>query len=105
VLLWVIDIETTGMAPPAEIIEFGRVDVVSEGDAWRIGRPMVRLYRPLNGIPPETMAVHHITEADFPPTLDATAERELSRTQVRSLAPPRHPVLFLAVPLRQHEFS
>lgn len=64
-LLRVIDIETTGMAPPAEIIEFGRVDVVSEGETWRIDRPMARLYRPLNGIPPETKAVHHITEADF----------------------------------------
>jgi exodeoxyribonuclease X len=65
VLLRVIDIETTGMAPPAEIIEFGRTDVVSEADGWRIERPMARLYRPLHGIPPETMAVHHITEADF----------------------------------------
>ena len=60
-LFRVIDIETTGMEPPAEIIELGRVDVVSEGDGWRIDRPMARLYRPLHGIPPETMAVHHIT--------------------------------------------
>ncbi len=29
--LRVIDIETTGEAPPAEIIEFGRVDVVRAG--------------------------------------------------------------------------
>jgi len=65
VLLRVIDIETTGMAPPAELIEFGRVDVVSEGNTWHIGRPMAQLYRPLSGIPPETMAVHHITETDF----------------------------------------
>jgi exodeoxyribonuclease X len=64
-LLRVIDIETTGMEPPAEIIELGRVDVVSQGDGWRIDRPMARLYRPLHGIPPETMAVHHITEDDF----------------------------------------
>ena len=27
--------------------------------------PLAWLYRPLRGIPPETMAVHHITEADF----------------------------------------
>ena len=60
--LRVIDIETTGEAPPAEIIEVGRVDVVAVRDAWRIERPMARLYRPLNGIPPEAMAVHHITE-------------------------------------------
>ena len=62
----VIDIETTGLAPPAEIIEIGRVDVVIEGDSTFIEQPLSRLYRPLHGIPPETMAVHHITEADFP---------------------------------------
>ena len=64
-LLRVIDIETTGMAPPAEIIDFGRTDVISDNDGWRTDRPMSRLYKPLNGIPPETMAVHHITEEDF----------------------------------------
>jgi exodeoxyribonuclease X len=63
--LRVIDIETTGMAPPAEIIEFGRVDLLLDEGTWRVERPMARLYRPLNGIPPETMAVHHITELDF----------------------------------------
>jgi len=63
--LRVIDIETTGMEPPAEIIEFGRVDVVSSGTGSVIEPPMSRLYRPLLGIPPETMAVHHICEDDF----------------------------------------
>lgn len=61
----VIDLETTGLAPPAEIIEFGRVDVVIQNGDPTVGRPMARLYRPLHGIPPETMAVHHITPADF----------------------------------------
>jgi exodeoxyribonuclease X len=65
VILRVIDIETTGAAFPAEIIEFGRVDVVGDGADWQVSRPMARLYRPLNGIPPETMAVHHITEEMF----------------------------------------
>ena len=74
--LRVIDIETTGAAPPAEIIEFGRVDVVRTGNAWVVERPMARLYRPLGAIPPETMAVHHITEADFTPnTPVCTLER------------------------------
>jgi exodeoxyribonuclease X len=63
--LRVIDIETTGTEPPAEIIEVGRVDVVTDGSGVQVGKPMARLYRPLNGIPPETKAVHHITEADF----------------------------------------
>lgn len=76
-LLRVIDIETTGMAPPAEIIEFGRVDVVGEGGDWRIDRPMARLYRPLNGIPPETMAVHHITESDFDADTPVCTEERL----------------------------
>lgn len=66
--LRVIDIETTGQAPPAEIIEFGRVDVHDTGAGWQIERPMARLYRPVGEIPPETMAVHHITPQDF--TLD-----------------------------------
>jgi DNA polymerase III epsilon subunit-like protein len=63
--LRVIDLETTGMEPPAEIVEFGRADVVADGVRVTIERPMTRLYRPLNGIPPEALAVHHITEADF----------------------------------------
>ncbi|MGI4795126.1 MAG: exonuclease domain-containing protein [Janthinobacterium lividum] len=74
--LRVIDIETTGQAPPAEVIEFGRVDVCYAGSEWQVERPMARLYRPMNGIPPETMAVHHITEADMTPdTPVCTADR------------------------------
>lgn len=66
--LRVIDLETTGTEPPAaEIIEFGRVDVVIDPAGTRVGTPQAWLYRPLRGIPPETMAVHHITEADFRP--------------------------------------
>ena len=64
-LLRVIDIETTGTEPPAEVIEFGRVDVISGEAGVQVQAPMARLYKPLNGIPPETMAVHHLTEADF----------------------------------------
>lgn len=75
----VIDIETTGLEPPAaEIIEIGRVDVVvddSFGMVTSIEPPRTRLYRPLNGIPPETKAVHHLTESDFPATMsECTAE-------------------------------
>ena len=61
----VIDIETTGLAPPSEIIEFGYVDVSVSETGTEIGRPVAVLFRPLKGIPPETMAVHHLTEDDF----------------------------------------
>lgn len=63
--LRVIDLETTGTEPPAEIIEFGRVDVVVGEGSTTIEAPQAWLYRPLRGIPPETKAVHHITEVDF----------------------------------------
>lgn len=63
----VIDLETTGLAPPAEIIEIGRTDVVASDFGVTVDAPRSQLYRPLNGIPPETMAVHHLTEADFGP--------------------------------------
>jgi hypothetical protein len=40
--LRVIDIETTGEAPPAEIIEFGRVDVHEARNGWRADRVRAR---------------------------------------------------------------
>ena len=64
----VIDIETTGLVPPAEIIEIGCVDVVVENGAIAIEPPRAQLFRPVHGITPETMAVHHITERDFDDT-------------------------------------
>jgi exodeoxyribonuclease X len=74
--LRVIDIETTGETPPAEIIEFGRADVHDADGSWHVDRPMARLYRPLCAIPPETMAVHHLTDKDFTPdTPDCSPER------------------------------
>lgn len=63
----VIDLETTGLEPPAEIIEVGRSDVVWGAAGLTVEPPVAWLYRPLNGIPPETMAVHHLTEGDFGP--------------------------------------
>jgi exodeoxyribonuclease X len=62
-VLRVIDIETTGWAPPAEIIEVGHMDLIqTPNGGWEIGNGGSSLYRALRGITPETMAVHHITE-------------------------------------------
>lgn len=63
--LRVIDIETTGDDATAEIIEFGRVDVSLGDGTCHIGPALAWLYRPLKGIPPEAMAVHHITHDSF----------------------------------------
>ena len=68
--LRVVDLETTGMEPPSEVIEFGFSDVVRDDQGISISEPTAWLYRPLNGIPPETMAVHHLTEDDFGQSAD-----------------------------------
>lgn len=70
----VIDIETTGLVPPAEIIEIGCVDVVAADGVISIELPRAQLFRPLHGITPETMAVHHITERDFTPDTPACTD-------------------------------
>ena len=63
----VIDLETTGSRPPAHAVcEIGWQDVVlSEGGRWIVsddrGGQLVNPGRP---IPPVTMAVHHIIDAD-----------------------------------------
>lgn len=64
--LRVIDLETTGMAPPAEVIEIGIVDVEVTSSGVAISKPWARLFRPAGPIPCETMAVHHITQSQIP---------------------------------------
>ncbi|MCR5875120.1 hypothetical protein LRS10_13560 [Phenylobacterium sp. J426] len=60
----VIDYETTGMEPPAVVIEHGYCDVENDGDGWRIGPRGSFLYR-AEAVPPEVRAVHHICAADL----------------------------------------
>ena len=64
VLLRVIDCETTGLKPPeAEIVEWGWTDVLfdTETKTVTVRTPESRLFCPVNGIPPEMSAVHHLT--------------------------------------------
>ena len=72
-LIRVIDFETTGLAPPeAAVCEVGWCDVVfhpeinqdPETHHWSVGAPHSVLVDPGRPIPPEAMAVHHITDAD-----------------------------------------
>jgi exodeoxyribonuclease X len=76
----VVDLETTGLAPPeAGICEYGFVNVLSiEPDhvgaprEWEIGAPVSTLTNPGHAIPPEASAVHHIVDIDvaFEPPFD-----------------------------------
>lgn len=60
----VVDFETTGTEPPAEVVEVGYCDLTHQGDGfWSVGEPQSRLCR-VAAIPPETRAVHHISLAE-----------------------------------------
>lgn len=63
-VLRVIDFETTGMEPPAEVVEVGYCDLTrGEDGAWTVGQPASWLCG-VSTMPPEVRAVHHITLAD-----------------------------------------
>lgn len=62
-IIRVIDFETTGMEPPAEVVEYGYCDLIGEAGVWSVGSPVSRLCG-VNAIPPEVRAVHHITMAE-----------------------------------------
>jgi len=66
-LIRVIDLETTGQAPPTHgVCEIGWQDVVLQSDGrWEIyGEGGNRMVNPGRQIPPLTMAVHHIRDED-----------------------------------------
>ena len=63
----VVDLETTGSSPPAHAVcEIGWQDVVRRSDGrWSLGPGHGELLvNPGRSIPPVTMAVHHIMDAD-----------------------------------------
>ena len=66
-IIRVIDFETTGLEPPAEVIEVGYCDLIKPGhDAtlpWVVDDP-VAFFCGAKSVPPETRAVHHISPSD-----------------------------------------
>lgn len=60
----VIDLETTGLAPPETVVEIGWCDVLGLGQDWTVDPPRSRMVDPLKAIPPEASAIHHITDDD-----------------------------------------
>lgn len=63
-LISVVDVETTGFAPPAEVIEIGRTGVWSDA-RMAIGMTESTVFRPVNGNPAEARAIHHLGPKDF----------------------------------------
>lgn len=64
-VLRVIDFETTGMEPPAVVVEVGYCDLTQLADgSWDIGEPDSWLCGGVDAMPPEVRAVHHISFSD-----------------------------------------
>ena len=59
-------------------MEGGRAEQVWGGGGTGMDETMAWIYRPLNGIPPDNMAVHHITEDDFGPNAPVCTPERLS---------------------------
>jgi exodeoxyribonuclease X len=83
----VVDLETTGDAPPDHAVcEIGwcdvkstRQDLIERPSGWEVGLPLAQLINPRRSIPPETAAIHHIIDEDVAgsPTWDQVASHVL----------------------------
>lgn len=76
----IIDFETTGTEPPAEVVEVGYCDLIrGEDGTWSVGQPVSWLCG-VEAIPAETRAVHHISLQDVAdkPAYDPIALLEAS---------------------------
>lgn len=65
-IIRVVDVETCGLEPPAGIVEIGWCDIGhSPVMDWMVYEPpLAQLCHPGQSIPPETSAIHHLTDAD-----------------------------------------
>jgi exodeoxyribonuclease X len=59
-VITVVDFETTGMEPPAQVVEVGFCDLVNDGAGWMVKEGGGWLCG-VDAIPPEVRAVHHIS--------------------------------------------
>lgn len=65
-VLRVIDFETNGLAPPAEVIELGRCDLTGSSDGeWTVGMPSAELFSISAPMDPGARATHHIQPAEI----------------------------------------
>lgn len=62
-IIRIVDFETTGMEPPAQVCEVGWCDLVRTEDEWVVDGPFSFLTG-AKTMPPEVRAVHHIALAE-----------------------------------------
>jgi len=64
ILIRVVDTETTGINKEDALVEIGYTDLIHHGGGeWSISDPVGFLINPGRPIPPETSAVHHLTDS------------------------------------------
>lgn len=63
-IIRVLDFETSGIAPPAHVIEVGACDLVFDDGAWQVDMPEAHLCGG-GTITAETRAIHHISPAEI----------------------------------------
>lgn len=64
-ILRVVDVETTGVGPEAQVCEIATVDLVRQpDDTWVRGRLWSSLVCPGVPMPPDASAIHHLTDDD-----------------------------------------
>jgi exodeoxyribonuclease X len=62
----IVDLETNGLAPPAEALELARCDLVkSEGAEWVVGLPTAQLFGCRAPLDPAARAAHHLRPVDL----------------------------------------
>lgn len=80
----VIDFETTGMEPPAEVIEVGWCDIQNEGAGWVVQTPWSQMCG-VKSIPPEVRAVHHIRLEDVAGSPSFTTDDIWMRAEIHKV--------------------
>lgn len=64
-IIRVLDLETSGLAPPAGVVECAYCDLrLDDSTGWQVAGGSAWLCDPGHPIPPEVSAIHHIIDAD-----------------------------------------
>lgn len=65
-IIRIVDLETNGLAPPAEVLQLGVCDLTKQGDGeWIVGLPSDELFSILAPLDPAARATHHIRPAEI----------------------------------------
>lgn len=74
-IIRIVDLETNGLAPPAEVLQLGVCDLTKRDDGeWIVGLPSDELFSILAPLDPAARAAHHIRPTEIEWLLKAALE-------------------------------